>query len=187
MNQASYLSSSEQLFPCSYPGCGQLFRSRFSCKRHQQVHTKVRPYICEECEKKFASLQHLKEHKYRHNNVRPYVCNVKGCQKSFRHSSELSHHRRTHPEYRLKKYQYAMKDKNCYKDEQVSTIKEIKVVKEKTSDGNSDSICYKERSEEPRNPEIKDQDSNSNIDTSTPSSRPALRLISWPVALSVRW
>jgi len=108
-------SGTAELIPCTYPGCKQTFRSRFSCKRHQLVHTKEKRFVCEQCGKKFSFAQHLREHSYRHTNLKPYVCGINDCMEAFRHSSELSLHRRTHPEYRLKKYQYVEKNKSCEK------------------------------------------------------------------------
>eukprot|EP00826_Nyctotherus_ovalis_P035782 TRINITY_DN3104_c0_g1_i4.p2 TRINITY_DN3104_c0_g1~~TRINITY_DN3104_c0_g1_i4.p2 ORF type:complete len:211 (-),score=41.38 TRINITY_DN3104_c0_g1_i4:150-782(-) len=96
----------KKLFACEYPGCDQVFRTKFSCKRHTLTHTKEKPHTCEECGKKFSLMQHLKEHSYRHSKQKPYVCGVDGCTQSFRHASELSLHRRTHSDYKLRKYKF---------------------------------------------------------------------------------
>lgn len=97
----------KRTFTCEYPGCGQAFRTKFSCKRHSLTHTKEKPHTCEECGKKFSLMQHLKEHSYRHSKQKPYVCGVRGCSQSFRHASELSLHRRTHADYKLRKYKFS--------------------------------------------------------------------------------
>lgn len=102
----------DELVHCTYPGCVQTFRSRFSCKRHQLIHTKEKRFVCKQCGRGFSFAQHLREHSYRHTNQRPYKCGINNCTRTFRHSSELSLHRRTHPEYRLKKYHYAEKTKS---------------------------------------------------------------------------
>lgn len=99
-------SSTDKLIPCTYPNCKKFFRSQFSCKRHQLVHTRVKKFACNQCEATFSFAQHLREHNYRHLNIKPYTCGVEGCKETFRHSSELSLHRRIHPEYRLRKYHY---------------------------------------------------------------------------------
>eukprot|EP00826_Nyctotherus_ovalis_P052857 TRINITY_DN6781_c0_g1_i4.p1 TRINITY_DN6781_c0_g1~~TRINITY_DN6781_c0_g1_i4.p1 ORF type:complete len:222 (+),score=37.90 TRINITY_DN6781_c0_g1_i4:230-895(+) len=99
--------SGKKVFPCAYPACIQVFKTKFSCKRHQLVHTKEKPFSCEMCGRRFGLLQHLKEHSYRHFRQKPYACGIGECQETFRHASELSIHRRTHPQYSLKKYHYA--------------------------------------------------------------------------------
>jgi len=96
----------KKLFTCEYPGCGQMFHTKFSCKRHSLTHTKEKPHTCEECGRKFSLMQHLKEHSYRHSKQKPYVCGVDECAQSFRHASELSLHRRTHADYKLRKYKF---------------------------------------------------------------------------------
>lgn len=114
-------TSRGQLFVCGYPDCGRSFKTKFSCNRHFLTHTKERQHACEFCGKKFTLAQHLKEHLYRHSRLKPYVCGVVGCQESFRHASELSLHRRTHPEYKLRVYHYTNRPK-----EELS--KELRVV-----------------------------------------------------------
>ncbi len=98
--------SAEKLYVCNYPGCGRTFRTKFSCKRHSYTHTNEKQHVCKYCNRKFTLQQHLKEHMYRHTKNKPYVCGVAGCRKTFRHASELSLHRRTHPEYKLRKYHF---------------------------------------------------------------------------------
>lgn len=140
-------TSSEELIPCSYPGCSQYFRSRFSCKRHQLVHTKEKKFVCEECGKRFSFAQHLREHSYRHGNLKPYNCGIDGCKESFRHSSELSLHRRTHPGYRLKKYHYVEKTTSTKKTGKPSKKKYERVSKAESTDANVESLASKGRAE----------------------------------------
>ncbi len=91
-------------FVCTQPGCGRLFKTKFSMKRHAFVHNENKRYICEYCGKKFALPQYMREHTYTHTKDRPYVCGVAGCLLRFRQAGKLSLHRRTHPEYKLKQY-----------------------------------------------------------------------------------
>lgn len=142
-NSPSTFCSNEKLVSCDYPGCKQTFRSRFSYKRHQLVHTKERKYVCKKCGKKFTFAQHLREHGYRHDNLKPYVCSINNCQETFRHSSELSLHRRTHAEYRLKKYRYAKKTQMNEEITEKLEGKIDKLLKAETADSNIDSLDTK--------------------------------------------
>ena len=94
----------EKTFVCSFPDCGKRFRTKFSLSRHDLLHSQEKNFICEFCNKKFALLQYLKEHRSTHTSEKPYVCGVSGCQERFSQTGKLSLHRRTHPEYKLKKY-----------------------------------------------------------------------------------
>jgi len=80
--------------------------TKFSWNRHQTIHSNYKPFMCRNCGKKFGLAQSLREHSYIHTKQRPYTCGVDECKKAFRHPSELSLHRRTHPEYKLRKYRY---------------------------------------------------------------------------------
>ena len=91
-------------FVCSFPGCGRLFKTKFSMKRHSFVHNEDKKYVCKYCGKRFALPQYLREHAYTHTKDKPYVCGVSGCRERFRQAGKLSLHRRTHPEYQLKQY-----------------------------------------------------------------------------------
>ncbi len=91
-------------FACEYPGCGRLFKTKFSMKRHTFVHSEDKKYICKYCNKRFALPQYMREHMYTHTKDKPYICGVSGCLERFRQAGKLSLHRRTHPEYKLKQY-----------------------------------------------------------------------------------
>ncbi len=112
MNSQPEIASAEPeaFFACPYDGCGRLFRTKFSMKRHTLVHNADKNYECKYCHKKFALPQYLREHTYTHTRDRPYVCGVAGCQKRFRQAGKLSLHRRTHKEYVLKQYASHQKD-----------------------------------------------------------------------------
>jgi len=94
----------DKLFVCDFPGCDKRFKTKFSLCRHNLVHSQEKNYTCDFCGKKFALLQYLKEHTNTHTAEKPYVCGVAGCQERFSQTGKLSLHRRTHPEYKLKKY-----------------------------------------------------------------------------------
>lgn len=96
--------SQDKLFICPFPRCGKRFKTKFSMCRHNLVHSQEKNYSCKYCGKKFALYQYLKEHTNTHTSEKPYVCGVSGCQERFSQTGKLSLHRRTHPEYKLKKY-----------------------------------------------------------------------------------
>ena len=52
--------------------------------------------------------QYLKEHEFKHTKELPYICGVSGCTLRFRQAGRLSLHRKTHPEYMSKKYDYSL-------------------------------------------------------------------------------
>lgn len=105
-------AAATQTFPCPWPGCGRLFRAQFSLNRHMVLHTDAKKYTCKVCQRTFSLPQYLREHEYTHSKEMPYVCGVAGCIMRFRQAGKLSLHRRTHPEYKPKKYDYSLnKDK----------------------------------------------------------------------------
>ena len=105
-------NSFDKIYQCKYPGCRSIFTSKFSFNRHQMIHQKMKSFNCKLCGKGFYFIQQLNEHSYTHTKKRPYICGVNNCEKCFRHASELSIHRRSHPEYKLRKYHYICKSQN---------------------------------------------------------------------------
>lgn len=97
-------NTKDKLFVCSYPSCAKKFKTKFSMSRHYLVHSQEKNYACRYCGKRFALYQYLKEHTNTHTSEKPYVCGVAGCEERFSQTGKLSLHRRTHPEYKLKKY-----------------------------------------------------------------------------------
>ena len=100
MNKASIT----KFYVCQLKGCGRLFSTRFSMKRHMVIHFGKKQYACPYCDKSFNLHQYLREHIYIHINAKPYICGINGCQERFRQAGKLSMHRRTHKEYSLKKH-----------------------------------------------------------------------------------
>ena len=109
-------------FACEYPGCGRLFKTKFSMKRHAFVHNEDKRYTCRFCNKRFSLPQYVKEHTYIHTKDKPYVCGVGNCKEKFRQAGKLSLHRRTHPEYKLKQYDCHAEFKGT--SEQIPIVKE---------------------------------------------------------------
>ena len=98
------------IYQCDHPGCNKVYSSKFSLKRHQGTHRTDKPFVCELCGKRFVLIQYLKEHSYCHTKEKIHVCGINGCQKSFRHASDMSLHRRIHPEFKLRRYCYPQKN-----------------------------------------------------------------------------
>ena len=70
--------------------CGQLFQRQEELKVHVCVDAKIRPHICEVCNKGFSDGYTLKRHVVTHLPEKPYKCNQ--CSKSFTQKSRLNKH-----------------------------------------------------------------------------------------------
>lgn len=74
--------------------CGNVFKSKGSYDEHRKaVHTDVRAFECEICNKTYKSFRVLKIHRLRHGPANE-ICTV--CGKTFRLRSEVKHHMRRH-------------------------------------------------------------------------------------------
>ncbi|GBO35598.1 Zinc finger protein 782, partial [Araneus ventricosus] len=71
---------------------------KFQCdgnvKRHSVVHTAVKQFICNVCQKLFKQKSHLKTHLFIHEEIKPYRCNI--CGKSFTRKNNLQAHGLVH-------------------------------------------------------------------------------------------
>jgi hypothetical protein len=90
-------------YSCTQEGCTKSFKTSFSLKRHQMLHTSLKEFQCNECHKSFALKQYLQEHSYTHTKEKPYECGIDGCPLKFRHACKLSVHRKTHGAQRIKR------------------------------------------------------------------------------------
>ncbi|KAH7934819.1 hypothetical protein HPB52_001003 [Rhipicephalus sanguineus] len=68
--------------------CGKLFRTLF--KRHYIIHTGVKPYSCDVCERKFSRYHHLNSHKIMHKDTRLHCCEQ--CGAKYKYSGDLRRH-----------------------------------------------------------------------------------------------
>ncbi|KAL3284738.1 hypothetical protein HHI36_018883 [Cryptolaemus montrouzieri] len=80
-------------WPC--PQCGKKYSSKNLLDEHINIHTGVRPYVCQVCGKDFASKYTFKAHEKTHEiRPRPFLCQQ--CPKSFLSQQNLTQHERTH-------------------------------------------------------------------------------------------
>ncbi|TMS36366.1 hypothetical protein L596_003547 [Steinernema carpocapsae] len=56
----------EKPFTCSHTNCQKRFANKFLLKKHQFIHTGLRPHICPFCSKRFNRKDNLLRHKKTH-------------------------------------------------------------------------------------------------------------------------
>ncbi|XP_059184913.1 mucin-2 isoform X2 [Centropristis striata] len=77
------------------PECGKGFVYRFGLTKHlQMVHTRIKPFICQICNKGFFSKRDVEAHIRMHTGEKPFHCNL--CDKKFARRVELNVHLRWH-------------------------------------------------------------------------------------------
>ncbi|AQL09591.1 putative lysine-specific demethylase ELF6 [Zea mays] len=86
---------------CTDESCGKRFSSHKYLKRHQCVHSEMRPFKCpwEGCKMTFKWLWAQTEHVRVHTGERPYKCSAPDCGQTFRYVSDYSRHRKKFNHY----------------------------------------------------------------------------------------
>ncbi|XP_023227442.1 zinc finger protein 337-like [Centruroides sculpturatus] len=91
------LHSDGELFEC--PHCDYKCKCKTNLKRHMELHTDRRRFVCEICGAAFHAFATLKEHNaYVHSEVRNFTCEQ--CGKGFKGRSGLKRHMRIHSDAR---------------------------------------------------------------------------------------
>lgn len=75
--------------------CGKGFVYRFGLTKHlQMVHSKIKPFVCQTCNKGFFTKRDVEAHIRIHTGEKPFHCNL--CEKKFTRRVELNVHLRWH-------------------------------------------------------------------------------------------
>nr|XP_020451773.1 mucin-5AC-like isoform X2 [Monopterus albus] len=77
------------------PRCGKGFVYRFGLTKHiQMVHSRIKPFVCQICNKGFFTKRDVETHIRIHTGEKPFHCNL--CEKKFTRRVELNVHLRWH-------------------------------------------------------------------------------------------
>ena len=86
-------------FVCLYPECNKRFTRAYNLRSHMRTHTKERPFECSICHQTFVRPHDKKRHEQLHSGVKEYVCRGKlqngnewGCGKKFARQDALARH-----------------------------------------------------------------------------------------------
>uniref|UniRef100_A0A8C0I887 C2H2-type domain-containing protein n=1 Tax=Bubo bubo TaxID=30461 RepID=A0A8C0I887_BUBBB len=85
-------SSIGKVYKCEH--CGKIFAWERSLRRHQRIHTGVKPFKCVDCGKSFMLSCYLLSHRRTHTKEKPFVCTT--CGKRFSSSGSIFVHQRIH-------------------------------------------------------------------------------------------
>lgn len=97
LRHVEIIHSATEFLKCSH--CDYKSKCKTNFKRHLELHTDVKRFICELCGSSFRALATLKEHYvFVHSENREFICEV--CKKGFKNKSTLQRHMRIHSESR---------------------------------------------------------------------------------------
>ena len=65
-------------FRCKWEGCTKAFNEHCILKDHTRIHTKEKPYKCDQCEQTFRKAGHRSRHKKIHTGEKPHICDKCG-------------------------------------------------------------------------------------------------------------
>ncbi|KAF6078066.1 hypothetical protein HJG60_008999 [Phyllostomus discolor] len=90
--QPQRIHSRKKPYACN--DCGKAFSHDFFLSEHQTTHIGEKPYECKECNKAFRQNAHLAQHQRIHTGEKPFACNE--CGKAFSRYAFLVEHKRIH-------------------------------------------------------------------------------------------
>uniref|UniRef100_A0A0K0EM78 C2H2-type domain-containing protein n=1 Tax=Strongyloides stercoralis TaxID=6248 RepID=A0A0K0EM78_STRER len=78
-NQEENKSDSDKPFVCEQENCNKRFANKFLLKKHQFIHTGLRPHACPYCQKRFNRKDNLLRHKKTHTQAGMSIDESKRC------------------------------------------------------------------------------------------------------------
>ncbi|XP_034873622.1 zinc finger protein 558-like [Mirounga leonina] len=87
--------------------CGKTFRDSSLLRLHEGIHSRDKPYKCDQCSKTFSRSFRLTTHKIIYTREKPYACN--DCGKTFSILSYLTRHKRIHTGEKCVEYSHCGK------------------------------------------------------------------------------
>ncbi|KAJ3235085.1 hypothetical protein HDU81_000832 [Chytriomyces hyalinus] len=97
-NSKTLNTAAPHRFPCTFPGCTSILKSRSALTHHDLTHTGARPFPCKVpgCTKAYTTNNRLKVHNRRHTGEAPYICSQPGCSYAATQACSLKAHKQTH-------------------------------------------------------------------------------------------
>lgn len=100
-------------FKCEEPGCTTTFFDITKFRDHQNIHRKIKPYVCEFCQECFHYASNLRQHVLRHTQPDRFKCEV--CSHCFVSTKSLRLHMRRHSEVESDAKPFACDHEGCDK------------------------------------------------------------------------